>query len=397
MNTLIDAVRRTACVGVRVATDVRDLLLDLLRRGATFVEQWLTGRKKALYGLAVTRILLGLLGITIVVTNWSTRYYAYGAGSAWTGEALYPGSDFAKFWPTSFFHDIGQQDILLTVSMAGLIVISALFMLGWRTRLVMPLFLIGYVSWIEMNDVLSDQSDNLVRMVLIYMLFADPAARLSLDARRRSKDRTAVRRWSRWRAHLHPYDTMLHNLALVVMVLHVAFIYMSGALYKAQGQTWSEGYAVYNPLHVDRFSVWPELADAVTYWGPAVAAISWGTIIIQMMFLPMLATRITRIVALLGVLSFHIGIGVLMGLPFFSLAMIAVDSVLIRDRTWLAMGRELRNRWRAAGGASDTSARTRPTTPLTAASPAPASPLDNGAERSPSEEPTSDDQLVGAR
>lgn len=347
MSAITDITRRTARLFVSVLVDVRDLLTGLVGRGAAFTEHWLVGRKKALYGLAVTRILFGLLGMGMIATNWSTRYYAYGAGSAWTGEALYPGSDFAKFWPTSYFHDIGQQDVLLTASMAALFVISALLMLGWRTRVVMPLFLIGYVSWIEMNDLLSDQSDNLIRMVLIYMLVADPAGRLSLDARRRSRNRRAVVKWSAWRAHLRPYDTMLHNLAIVTMVLHVAFIYMSGALYKAQGTTWSEGYAVYNPLHVERFSVWPELADAITYWGPAVAAISWGTIIIQMMFLPMLATRITRIIALLGVLSFHIGIGVLMGLPFFSLAMIAVDSVLIRDRTWRAMGRAIRDRWRA--------------------------------------------------
>jgi len=363
---------RTAAV---VIADLRNVVVGLALRASRFTEQWLTGRKKALYGLAVTRILFGLLGMGMIATNWSTRYYAYGAGSAWTGQALYPGSDFAKFWPTSFFHDIGQQDVLLSVSMAGLFVVSALFMLGWRTRVVMPLFLLGYVSWIEMNDVLSDQSDNLVRMVLIYMLFADPAGRLSLDARRRSKDRQSVVRWSRWRAHLHPYDTMAHNLAIITMVLHVAFIYMSGALYKAQGETWSHGYAVFNPLHVDRFSVWPELSDAITYWGPAVAAISWGTIVIQMMFLPMLATRITRIVALLGVLSFHIGIGVLMGLPYFSLAMIAVDSVLIRDRTWRSLGRALRDRWKAAGeqgSVGDWDVR-----PLSAATSAPASPIDS--------------------
>jgi hypothetical protein len=34
-------------------------------------------------------------------------------------------------------------------------------------------------------------------------------------------------------------------------------------------------------------------------------------------------------------MSFHIGIGVLMGLPWFSLAMIGIDFIFIRDRTWM--------------------------------------------------------------
>ncbi len=187
---------------------------------------------------------------------------------------------------------------------------------------------------------------------------------------------------------------MLNNLVVIVLVLHVAFIYMSGALYKAQGDTWAQGYAVYNPLHVDRFSVWPELADAITWWGPAVAAISWGTIIIQMMFLPMLATRTTRIVAVIGVMTFHIGIGVLMGLPFFSLAMVAVDAVLVRDRTWRAMGRAVRDRWRALGATDETPAPVKPVSGRrSAGAPAPVSPVSADDEA----EVSQDADLVGSR
>ncbi len=162
----------------------------LVLRAATFSEQWLTGRKKALYGLAVTRFLLGLLARVWSSPTGRRLLLRVRCRICWTGEHLWPGSEFATLWLTRFFHDIGEQDLLLSLAMAGLLLVSIAFMLGWHTRIVMPLFLLGYVSWIEMNDLLSDQSDNLVRMVLIYMLFADPAARLSLDARRRAKSGT---------------------------------------------------------------------------------------------------------------------------------------------------------------------------------------------------------------
>lgn len=46
--------------------------------------------------------------------------------------------------------------------------------------------------------------------------------------------------------------------------------------------------------------------------------------------------------ALIGILGFHIGIAVLMGLPWFSLTMVAIDAIFIRDRTWSAMHRRVR-------------------------------------------------------
>ncbi|SBN64515.1 Vitamin K-dependent gamma-carboxylase [Curtobacterium sp. 9128] len=320
-------------------------VVTLASRGATFSEDWLLGKKRALYGLAVFRILIGVMGMGILAANWSTRLYAYGAGSAWTGQHLYPGSDFEKIWLFKWFNFVGPDNVGFTLSYIGLFVIAFLVAIGWRTKFVLPVYLVFYVSFIEMNDLLSDQSDNLLRMVMIYMLFADTSARLSLDARRHAKSHDALRRFDRRSRMVRPYTAMFHNLAIVVTTMHVGFVYMSGALYKAQGGTWGAGTAVYGPLMVDRFSTWPEIAKIITTWGPMVAAFSWGTIILQMMFLPMLLNRITRIIVLIGIMSFHVGIGVLMGLPFFSMAMIAVDAIFVRDHTWRAMGRGLKRAW----------------------------------------------------
>lgn len=328
-----------------LVSEILVVIGGVIIRGARHTERWLTSTKHAQYGLSITRILLGVHGMGIVAANFATRYYAYGAGSAWTGQQSYPGSDFAKIWLFSWFPFMAQSNTGLTISLIGLFALALLVTLGWRTKIVLPVYGIFFVSWIEMNDVLSDQSDNIIRMVLIYMLFADTSIRLSLDARRRMRSHTSIRRYSRRVEMFRPYNTIAHNLVLVVMTMHVGFVYMSGALYKAQGSTWANGYAVYNPLHVARFSTWPEIADVVTTWGPAVVAISWGTIVIQMMFLPMLINRVTRIVALIGIMSFHVGIGVLMGLPFFSLAMVAIDAIFVRDSTWKHMGRAIRAAW----------------------------------------------------
>lgn len=90
------------------------------------------------------------------------------------------------------------------------------------------------------------------------------------------------------------------------------------------------------------------MSELFTAWGPMVAVISWSSIILQMCFPMMLLRRPTRIIALFGIGSFHVGIAVLMGLPWFSLAMIAIDAIFIRDVTWARFSRLLGSSWAAA-------------------------------------------------
>lgn len=318
-------------------------VIESIGAAALFVEGWLISSKKSLYGLAVTRIVFGLTAFGLLASNFSTRLYTFGTGSAWNGELATPVSDFPKIWIFSAFHAVADNDGLFTTLYIVLMVLAIVVALGWRFRIVLPVFFVLWIGFVEMNDMVGDQGDNMFRIAMILLFFADPAARWSLDARRRAK-----REWFPAGTSGNQVGTVLHNLALVALTAQVAFVYASGGLYKAQGDPWAHGYAVYNPLQTMRFGTWPVLSDIMTAWGPMVALASWGSIILQVTFLLMLLSRPTRLFALFGILSFHVAIGVLMGLPWFSLTMIAIDSIFIRDRSWLRLDRSLRERWRAA-------------------------------------------------
>lgn len=330
--------RTPRAVGRLIGLLVR-LTLDIVRKTWLWTEAWLLDNKASLYGIAITRILIGLTGVGLLLTNFSTRLYAFGSGSAWNGEGAEPVSDFPKIWIFSWFHRVAYDDVLLTTLYLVLLALAIMFTIGWRFKIVLPIYFVLWVSFIEMNDALGDQGDNMYRIVLFLLLFADPAARWSLDARRRAKNdfRTILPR---------EISNLLHNLALVALTAQVIFVYASGGLYKAGGDPWSGGYAVYNPLMTERFGTWPVLSELLTAWGPAVTIISWGSIILQIAFPFMLLTRPTRVIALFGIMSFHIGIGVLMGLPWFSLAMIGIDFIFIRDRTWKRMAGLARGAYR---------------------------------------------------
>lgn len=329
---------------------------SLLDRGIAFVESWLVDAKRARYGLAVTRILLGVTGLGLLATNFRTRYYAFGSGSAWNGEAAAPLSDFPQILIFSGFHRLALNDTAFTAAYLALAALTVLVILGWRMKIVLPVYFVAWVSFVEMNDSLGDQGDNMYRITLLALLFADTAGRWSLDARRRARLPEGGTRWQRvWRGE--PFvpawiTNTAHNLVLVAVACHVCFVYASGALYKAAGDPWQHGYAIYNPLHTERFGTWPELSELFTTWSPMVTAISWSSIILQMAFPMMLLRRFTRVIALFGIGSFHLGIAILMGLPWFSLAMIAIDAIFIRDVTWKATGQRIGTVWRESRAGS---------------------------------------------
>ncbi|WP_262774196.1 HTTM domain-containing protein [Brevibacterium permense] len=333
---------------------VTTLARTKLAQGWNWLEEMLTGRYHATYGLAVTRILIGFTGLGLILTNFNARHYTFGVGSAWNGEIAEPKSDFPTIWLFSLFHRAVTTPPLFTAMMIGLALLAIVIILGWRTRIILPIYLVLWVSFIELNDGAGDQGDNAYRMFMIAMLFADTTRRWSLDARRRARNpEFPDNDGGQWRWAL----IMANNLAIVVLAFQVCAIYMSGGLYKAGGEAWQHGFAVYNPLHTQQFGTWPVLSDLMTAWGPMVVAISWGSILFQCAFPFMLFNRYTRIIALLGILSFHLGIALLMGLPWFSLTMIAVDAIFIRDRSFAKVSAYLRHWWtssapRGAGGAS---------------------------------------------
>ena len=310
-------------------------VLASISRGWNWLEEMLTGRYHATYGLAVTRILIGLTGLGLLLTNFSARHYAFGVGAAWSGEIAEPNSDFPDIWLFSLFHRAVTTPPLFTAMIIGLAILAVIIILGWRTRIVLPFYLVLWVSFIELNDGAGDQGDNAYRIFMIAMLFADTTRRWSLDARRRRQDPEFPETDGgsyRW------VLIMANNLAIVVLAFQVCAIYMSGGLYKAGGSAWQHGFAIYNPLQTAQFGTWPVLSDLLTAWGPMVVVVSWASVLFQCAFPFMLFNRYTRIVGLLGILAFHLGIALLMGLPWFSLTMIAVDAIFIRDRSFEKLG-----------------------------------------------------------
>ncbi|MFG2982767.1 HTTM domain-containing protein [Streptomyces sp. NPDC048258] len=251
-------------------------------------------------------------------------------------------------------------------------------LLGWRTRAASVVFMIGVLSLQNRSVFMGDGGDNVIHLMALYLVLTRCAQVWSLDARR-SRLRgsasagaagpvlwavlgavfaygTATGRFSHgwlaafaavwvvcglwWvvdryepegegRATLDVLANLLHNAGMLVIMAEVCLIYATAGWYKIQGSRWQDGTALYYPLGLDYFTPWPGLSALLASSGTVVMLLSYGTVAVQVAFPFTLFNRRIKNV-LLGVMMLeHAGIAVLLGLPFFSLAMIAADAVFL--------------------------------------------------------------------
>jgi hypothetical protein len=131
------------------------------------------------------------------------------------------------------------------------------------------------------------------------------------------------------RTFLDIVGNLVHNAALFVIMAEACLIYATAGWYKIQGSRWQDGTAVYYPLHLDYFSPWPALSDLMSSSGTMVMLVTYGTVIVQVAFPFTLFNRRVKNVLLAVMMTEHAVIAVVLGLPFFSLAMIAADAVFL--------------------------------------------------------------------
>ena len=283
---------------------------------------WLTDEKHSLYGAAVTRAILGFVVASQLLVNWADRQYTWGDGSSWTE----PLQD-ARSWPW-FLHGIDHLGGWgFDLAYVATIVAGVAMTIGWHARLATIATLLLWVSLYVSNPFVGSGGDAVLRMALLYLCFIDTGRHLSWDARKRG---TKVPRVTGpvW------FSTTLHNAALILVVHQVVMVYVASAFWKLQGDRWTDGTAVYYPLQTQAYSPWGDLIEPLSSWSPLIHAASWSALVVQLFFPVLLLYRPSRFVGLLVITGMHLGIGLFMGIMYFSLAMIAVDMILVSDASW---------------------------------------------------------------
>ncbi|MEU2156994.1 HTTM domain-containing protein [Streptomyces sp. NPDC019396] len=359
------------------------------------------------YQTAVVRIGFSLTWLVFLLWEYPQRHELYGPESPW-------GWDMARQLITgnhAFTMLMWSDSALWFEAVYAVAVLSsALMLLGWRTRAMSVVFMIGVLSLQNRSIFMGDGGDNVIHLMAIYLVLTRCAQVWSLDAlrarRAAAEDRpgragaaigpalwlllgaalvvgTLIDRvggewwlpallWVLWlsqgawwavnrkapgselRTLLDVLANLAHNAALGVIMAEVCLIYATAGWYKIQGSRWQDGSALYYPLKLDYFTPWPAFSDILAGSGVMVMLLTYATVVVQVAFPFTLFNRTVKNVLLVAMMLEHAGIAVLLGLPFFSLAMIAADAVFLPTAFLLWLGGRAalgRNRLLPRGGA----------------------------------------------
>ncbi|MET8894628.1 HTTM domain-containing protein [Streptomyces albogriseolus] len=335
------------------------------------------------YQTAVLRIGLGLTWLLFLLREYPHRQELYGPDSPWSWDLaaqLVASNDAftVLLWSDS--------QVWFEAVYALAVLFSLLLLLGWRTRTMAALFMVGVLTLQNRSVFMGDGGDNVLHIMAVYLVFTRCGRVWSLDARRarrteearargeRTRDRVGpalwavlgfvlllgslagrtdgdwfipALLWAVWlgqavwwlagrlartgqpRTLLDVVANVVHNGALLVIMAEACLIYATAGWYKVQGSRWQDGTAVHYPLHLEYFSPWPSLAELLTASGTLVMLVTYVTVVVQVAFPFTLLNRRVKNVLLSFMILEHAVIAVVLGLPFFSLAMIAADAVFL--------------------------------------------------------------------
>jgi hypothetical protein len=359
------------------------------------------------YQTAVIRIGFSLTWLLFLLREFPHRHELYGPDGPWNWDLADQMVGTNGAFTVLLWSD-GRGWFEAVYALAALS--SVLLLLGWRTRTMSVLFMVGVLALQNRSIFMGDGGDNVLHLMSVYLVFTRCGQVWSLDARRarrvaearargrRPRDRVGpalwgalgfllvaatlagrmdgdrlipVLLWTVWTAQalwwlagrrarpgqprilLDVVANIVHNGALLVIMAEACLIYATAGWYKVQGSRWQDGTAVYYPLQLEYFSPWPALADLLSASGTLVLLVTYGTVAVQVAFPFTLFNRRVKNVLLALMIIEHAGIAVVLGLPFFSLAMIAADAVFLPTSFLRRLGERAaraRGRLRPRGG-----------------------------------------------
>ncbi|WP_242068189.1 DCC1-like thiol-disulfide oxidoreductase family protein [Bacillus thuringiensis] len=296
--------------------------------------KWLefTYKERFLVGTSLARIGFGFVILFFYCIHYRIRHFLWFPGGVLDAD-IYRSGYLTIF---QFASNTIAFDILFHLG----IIVTILYIIGYKGRITSILFFIFTYSILQRNWLLGDGGDNLLRVLLVYMMFTKNTAYFSFDSKKFwEKHRTGVQDGT------YRISTLLHNFAALACIIQICILYFTAGMYQAMGNLWTHGTALYYIMQVDQFT-FPVLKN-ILYDSPLLLTIlTYLTIIVKVSFPFMLFNRITKYISVFSIALFHLGIGIGMGLVSFSAIMIIADLMIISDDDYRILRRTFAEKMR---------------------------------------------------
>jgi uncharacterized membrane protein len=113
---------------------------------------------------------------------------------------------------------------------------------------------------------------------------------------------------------------------LRVMQAHLCVVYLAAGLFKAMGRQWWNGEAIWQVVSQPAFRTFDLGSLARHPWIPTLAG--WVTLVVEIGYAFLIWPRRTRRAWAIAAIGLHLGVGLFMGLVFFSSVMILLTCAL---------------------------------------------------------------------
>lgn len=206
---------------------------------------------------------------------------------------------------------------------AAFIAVTVLFALGIGRRWTALAVFVFLELFQRLNGYVLNGGDNLLKFVVLYLVFADSFRYFALD---------------RSRATSRVLANTTTNLAVASIVLHLALVYFVSGLHKAHSEAWFEGVATYYTLSLERFKGTP-WNDTLAGNGIFVTLSTYLTLIWELSFIFAVWYRKTRPYFLAVGVMLHLGIYVTMMIHDFQFLFITTYVLFFSDAQWKSAAR----------------------------------------------------------
>ncbi len=300
-----------------------------LRDGA---ERWLFSERHAPVALGLCRMLIGVAVLLILIASFAERELWVGSASVWAD----PARAATTFPEIVLVRD--ASDTVVTLVYVATMLAAAALIVGWMTRLATVVTLVGFIAVVGQNPMVGNPSDNAIRLTLLWLVLTQAGARCSIDQRRR-ETREAME--ADVAAGLRSFDSQtvlppwlgisLHNIGLLGLVVQTVLLYTTAGFDKIARGVWRSGEALYYTTQLPEFRPFPALSEAVSASPVVLAVLTYGVLLTQLFFAPLMLTRVTRIIAAGLAIVANLFFAVVYGAPAAALAIIAVTLVVVPD------------------------------------------------------------------
>ncbi len=297
-------------------------LIALVDRGLRSASE----RPRALVGLAAARIGVGVAQLSLFLSDYGDRRVLFGA------ESFYPRDDVNHAGGFNLFVALGDGRLAFEIvyHLGIVLCLAMIFGLGGRLAIA-GAWAVCWTMW-GANPFLIDGGDNLSMIVMPLLAVSRCTDRLSL--------RTSWAPAVRLRTLGHGWAaTLVSNAAALAIALQICLVYLMSGLYKAQGDMWVDGTALYYVMRTPEY-FHPALSPLVLENDHAVVLGTYGAMLALIGFPFLVLSRAVRPWAVAVMVGFHLSIALFMGLTSFALVMIACDTIFVsshleRFAAWL--------------------------------------------------------------